>query len=134
MDNDYGAPAYTEIGVWTTSAWPGWNNGTYRYAWGDDPSTATWKGNLAVTGAYDCYTMYLQSNNPVTSAKYVVHAADGDYIVYINQYGLSMEVVETYLGRFIFNEGENSITICAQGSTPSGSAVISDAVRFFTIL
>ena len=129
VDNDYGSPWYTETGAWSTSASSGYNGGSYRFCYGGDNSTATWTGALSESGAYDCYAMYRQSTNRVTSAKFIIHASDGDHNVYTNQNG-DNTLVTTYLGVFSFNAGDNSITLDALGSTPSGSAVISDAVRF----
>jgi hypothetical protein len=129
VDNDYGAPWYVETGTWTTSASTGYNGGTYRFCYGGEDATATWTGALSDTGNYDCYTMFRQSTNRVTAAKFIVHASDGDHTVDINQNGDNI-MVERYIGTFPFNAGDNSITLDALNSTPSGDAVIADAVRF----
>lgn len=132
VDNDDGAPLYTETGVWSTSTSSGYAGLTYRYAWGGDNSTATWIGNLSETGAYEVYTMYRQSTNRVTAAEFNIYAADGMHTVYVDQSGDNI-LVEKYMGTFTFNAGENSIVLDALGSTPVGGAVIADAVRFIYV-
>jgi len=129
VDNDFGAPWYTETGTWSTSVSSGYNGGSYRFCYGGDNATATWTGALSQSGNYDVYTMFLQSTNRVTAAKFIVHASDGDHIVYVNQNG-ALALVEVMLGTFSFTSGNNSITLDAQASTPAASAVIADAVRF----
>jgi len=50
-DNDGGAPAYTETGVWNTSGSTGYNGGTYRYASAGGGNTATWTAGLGAGDA-----------------------------------------------------------------------------------
>ncbi|MCD6386545.1 hypothetical protein J7M23_12315, partial [Candidatus Sumerlaeota bacterium] len=131
VDNDDGSPAYVEKGTvpWQTSSSPGYNNLTYRYNMAGSDATATWTANLPEPGNYDVYAIFRQSTNRVTSARYVINASDGMHTVYLNQNGNNM-MVEKHLGLFHFNAGDNSITLDAQNSSPAGSAVIADAIRF----
>ncbi len=129
VDNDMGEPMYTETGTWYTSSSSGYDGGTYRYCYGGDSSTATWTAPLSETGYYDLYAIYRQSTNRVTSAKYDVAASGGTETVYISQNGDNV-LVSTLLGRFHFNAGDNSVTLDAAGSSPTGDAVIADAMQF----
>ena len=129
VDNDDGSPAYVESSEWSNSASSGYNGLTYRWAIAGDTKSATWTGNLSMTGTYHLYAMFRQSANRVDSAKYVITAADGDHEVFINQNG-SNELVTLHLGDFSLNAGFNTISLDAEGSTPGGNAVIADAVRF----
>lgn len=128
VDNDQGAPAYSETGAWNTSGSTGYNGGTYRYATAGGAHTATWTAGLG-GGDADIYVIYVAGANRTTSTKYVIHASDGDHTVYINQQENSL--VWVYLGTFPMVNGDNSITVDASGST-GGSVVIADAVRFVT--
>ncbi len=48
VDNDQGAPSYTETGSWITSSTPGYGGGTYRWSstFSTLSATATWRPNL----------------------------------------------------------------------------------------
>ena len=126
MDNDQGSPAYTETGTWTTSGSTGYNGGTYRFATAGGSHTATWKANLG-SGIYEVSVIYRTGSNRTTSTKYVVHASNGDQVVYVNQ--TVNNLVWVSLGSFTFNAGDNTITLDAAGSS-GGSVVIADAVKF----
>jgi parallel beta-helix repeat protein len=133
VDNDDGSPAYMETGVWTTGLDSGYNGLTYRYAQGGDAATATWTGYLSQTGYYDVSTIYRRNADRVTAAAFIIHASDGDHAIDINQNGAD-QIVETHIGTFPFDAGDNSITLNASTSTPSGDMVIADAVRFVYVL
>ncbi|MCP4593852.1 MAG: hypothetical protein GY842_24220, partial [bacterium] len=127
VDNDDGAPAYTETGGWTTSGSAGYDGGTYRFASAGGSHTATWTGNLSEAGDYEVFVWYTPGSNRATSAKYIIAAADGPHTVFINQTGAGYTFES--LGTFTFNAGDNSITLDASGSS-GGDVVIADAVRF----
>lgn len=127
VDNDDGAPAYTETGTWQTGGSPGYNGLTYRYASAGGDHTATWTANLPDAGSYEVFTIHLASSNRATSAKFDVHASDGTHSVYINQTLSSLYWVS--LGFYSFNAGDNTITLDALGSS-GGDVVIADAVKF----
>ncbi len=128
VDNDAGAPAYTETGNWGTSSAVGYNGGTYRYATAGGAHTATWTANLPEAGELEVFVWYVPGSNRATATKYTVSAADGNHTVYLSQAagGLTWES----LGTFNFNAGANTITVDAAGSSPAGNVVIADAVSF----
>jgi len=126
VDNDDGAPGYTETGSWSTSGSTGYNGGTYRYATVGGAHTATWEANQ-IAGNYDVEVIYRAGTNRASSTKYVIHASGGDQTVYIDQ--TQNDLVWVDLGNFAFDAGSQSITLDAAGSS-GNSVVISDAVRF----
>lgn len=127
VDNDDGAPGYTETGTWATSTSSGYNDGSYRYASAGGAHTATWTGNLGETGAYEVFVIYRASTNRATSVKYDIYASDGTYSAYVDQTANNLAWVS--LGYYSFNSGDNSIMLDAAGSS-GGDVVIADAVRF----
>jgi len=129
IDNDQGAPAYTETGSWSLSTSSGYNDLTYKYAGCTTAATATWNANFAQAGNYQVFTIYRASTNRSTAAKFVVHTASGDQIVYIDQ--TQNNLVWVSLGTYAFNAGANSMTLDAAGSTGNKRVVvIADTVRF----
>lgn len=128
MDNDDGPGVYLETGAWTTSTFPGYNGGTYRYATAGGANTATWTGALSEAGTYEAFVIYVAGTNRTSSTKYIVHAADGDHVLYIDQQ--INNLVWVSLGVYPMNVGDNSLTIDAAGSSGGGgTVVIADAAR-----
>ena len=127
VDNDDGAPAYTETGMWSTGGSAGYDGGTYRWTSPGGAKTATWTGNLPDAGEYEVFVWYVPGSNRTTSTKYDIAASDQVHTVYINQTGGGYTWES--LGTYTFNAGDNTITLDAGGSS-GGSAVIADAVRF----
>jgi len=128
VDNDDGSPDYTETGTWTTSGNPGYDGGTYRYAYGGDSATATWNCDIMYEGDYEVFAIYRQGTR-ASSVKYTVTDSAGSHDVFIDQTGAA-GMVETSLGVFHFNQAQYSVVVDCSGSTPVSDAVISDAVRF----
>ncbi|MBN1902836.1 phosphodiester glycosidase family protein [Candidatus Sumerlaeota bacterium] len=126
VDNDQGAPVYTETGTWTTSGSTGYNGGTYRFADAGGSHTATWNATLG-SGMYQVFVFYRAGTNRATSTRYNIATASGTQTVYIDQTLNSMTWVS--LGTFRFNEGSAAMTLDAAGSS-GGTVVIADAVRF----
>jgi|GEM_PF-4394282 len=129
VDNDDGSPDYIETGTWTTSGNPGYDGGTYRYAYGDDSSTATWTCDIIYEGDYEVFAIYRQDPTRATSVRYKVTDSLGSHEVFIDQSGAN-GMVETSLGIFNFNKSQYSVSLGCLGTTPIGNAVISDAIRF----
>lgn len=129
IDNDDGAPAYTETGTWSTSDSSGYLNLSYRYAAVAKANTATWTGYLSQAGNYEVFVIYRASTNRSTGARYVVHTASGDVEQFVNQQNNNLVWVS--LGTYAFNAGDNSLTLDALGSAGRGkTVVIADAVKF----
>jgi len=129
VDNDGGAPGYTETGTWQTSNTSGYNGGTYRYASTGKNSTATWTASLIQAGTWNVSVIYLASANRSTGAKFIVHAATGDVAQFVDQTTSSLAWVS--LGDYSFNAGNNTVTLDALNSvTGAKKVVIADAVKF----
>jgi uncharacterized lipoprotein YddW (UPF0748 family) len=128
VDNDGGAPDYVETGSWITGGYPGYNGGTYRYATAGGAHTARWTAALG-GGNAEIFVIYVAGGNRASSARYVVHASDGDHVVNVNQQINSLTWIS--LGTFPMVNGDNSITLDAAGSS-GGAVVIADAVTFIT--
>jgi hypothetical protein len=129
VDNDDGAPGYTETGTWSNSLANGYNGGSYRFTSVGNSSTAIWTATLPTAQDYEVFVWYVPGGNRATSVKYTINAADGPHDVFINQEagGFTFDS----LGTFPFNAGSASITLDAAGSTgAAGDVVIADAVRF----
>ena len=131
IDNDAGAPAYTETGAWSQSTSKGYNGGIYRYAFWGAAATATWNVELPETGYWDVSTAFLQSTNRVDRARFIIHDANGDREIMVNQNGPQM-IVEKLMDRYWLAAGPVSVTLDVAGSLgqPGAAAVISDAVIF----
>jgi uncharacterized lipoprotein YddW (UPF0748 family) len=128
VDNDAGAPGYTESGTWTLSGSTGWNGTTYRYTLSTDPpGYCVWRPTIPAAGDYDVYAAILRSTNRTIDAPYTITHAGGTSIAHINQSG-GLAVVELFLGRFNFSAGTGgSVRMDNNGGT---GAYIADAVIF----
>ncbi|MGC9332719.1 MAG: GerMN domain-containing protein, partial [Anaerolineae bacterium] len=131
VDNDDGAPAYTETGSWVTSSTPGYEGGTYRWAstFSDDlTSTATWTPQLPEAGWYAVWAWYRHGTNRTVDARYEIHHAGG-----VSRVSLSQEthgMTWRYLGEYYFEAGTRGhVTLLNQSADPA-QVVIADAIRF----
>lgn len=127
VDNDYGAPHYTETGAWLSTNNKGFMGRSFRHAKISDEATATWTANLTTAGWYDVFVQYRGVLDGATMAKFVVHSADGEFACYADHSKNILKWVR--LGSFRFNAGENKIMLTTSGSS-GGKRVIADAVRF----
>ncbi len=126
VDNDGGAPGYTETGTWSTSASSGYNGGTYQWAFAGASETATWDLGLPESGTWTLFVQYRASGNRATSTAFDIQTASGVQTVSIDQTQNNLVWVE--LGSFDLDSSTATITLDASGST-GGTAVIADAVR-----
>ncbi len=131
VDNDDGAPTYTETGTWATSSSTGYNGSTYRFAYHTATITATaiYTPNIPKEGWYWVSAYYRSGSNRPVDTQYKVTHAGGETIVSINQevHGLTW----VYLGQFYFDAGTTGKVELLNQSTDAGSqAVIADAIRF----
>ncbi len=130
VDNDQGAPHYTEVGAWTTSLSPGYGGGTYRFAItaSSPTASATWTPNLPEAGWYAVWAWYLHGINRPPDARYQIHHAGGVTTVRISQevHGQTWY----YLGEYYFPSGTGGYVTLINESGDAGQAVIADAVRF----
>ncbi len=130
LDNDNGAPGYSETGAWYTSSSTGYNGGTYRYSYtsANETSTATWAPYLAQAGYYGVYVWYRTGSNRPTDALYHIHHAGGVTDVRVNQevHGETWR----YIGTYYFAAGSGGSVVLSNQSNEGDQAVIADAVRF----
>jgi uncharacterized lipoprotein YddW (UPF0748 family) len=132
VDDDDGAPGYTETGSWATTTYTGsgYNGGDYRYTTsaGSLSATATWTPNLPEAGWYAVRAWYRHGGNRTTDARYEIHHAGG-----VTEVSISQEVhgqTWRYLGEYYFEAGTaGHVTLLNQSDDP-GQAVIADAMRF----
>lgn len=129
VDNDDGAPSYTETGTWTTSGTPGYLDSTYRYANTSAFTTATarWRPTVAEAGWYPVYVWFLQGDNRAADVRFVVHHAGGETLVPISQevHGQTWH----FVGEFYFDAGTSGFVEITNTSADTGQVVIADAVR-----
>lgn len=130
VDNDQGAPFYTETGSWITSSTPGYGGGTYRWSstFSTLSATATWRPNLPAAGWYAVWAWYREGANRPTDARYEVHHAGG-----VSRVSISQEVhgrTWRYLGEYYFQAGTAGHVTLINQSSDTGQAVIADAIRF----
>lgn len=86
VDNQDFRPAYTETGEWLTSSLRGWDGGPTRYsAEGQLGGTATWRPELPAAGWYEVAVWYPSNDATTTQADYLVHHADGEAALVVNQ-------------------------------------------------
>jgi N-acetylmuramoyl-L-alanine amidase len=128
VNNDDGAPAYTETGTWSTGSIAGYG-GTYRFNTANTSATATaiFKPTVNSSGLYWVSVRYISSANRATDVQYIVKHAGGTTTFKVNQeiHGDTW----VYLGQFyFFAGGDYNVTITNQ-STDASQAIIADAVR-----
>lgn len=128
LDNDDGAPGFTTSGTWSLSSYTGYNNGTYITAHSSSPpSYAVWRPDIATTETLRAYTAFRSATNRTTDAPFTINHDSGTTIVHVNMYG-SGEIVELYLGEYIFSPGtEGFVRLDNNGGE---GYYIADAVLF----
>ena len=128
VDNDQGAPAYTETGGWTTSGSAGWSGGTYRFAStaAATTATATWSFTLPRSDAYPVYVFYRGSSNRTSTAHYLIHHSGGIDDVVVDQTTDDRRWV--HLGDWWFDQTAGARVVLENRSSGAG-VVIADAVR-----
>lgn len=129
VDNDGGAPAYTETGSWTTSASSGYAGGTYRFAGTNgavETATATWQIPVLQDGLYPVYVWYRAGTNRTPEATYRVHHAGGVATAVVDQ--TIDDRTWRHIGDFWFAAASGA-RIELSNLSPSAGVVIADAVR-----
>lgn len=128
VDNDDGAPAYTETGTWSNGTIAGYG-GTYRtnVASAHTTATACFIPTVAISGLYWVSIRYISGVNRATDVKYAITHAGGTTTFTVNQeiHGDTW----VYLGQFYFFAGGNYKVTISNRSADSTQAIIADAVR-----
>jgi len=128
VDNDAGAPGYSETGSWTTSASSGYNGGGYRFV-GTGPTetaTATWNIPVVKDGLYPVFAWYRASSNRTTAASYRIHHSGGMGTAVVDQ--TKDNLTWAHLGDFWFSAATGA-RIVLSNQSPSPGVAIADTVR-----
>lgn len=129
VDNDDGAPAYTEVGPWATSAGVGYDGGTYRFSSTTNGSTASWTATLE-PGFYEVDTTYRAGGNRSPGAFYTV-SLDGEQLLQKSIDQRFQDLSWVALGLIEVPEGGDvTVTLDGSQSDGEGAVVVADAVRF----
>ncbi len=128
LDNDFGAPTYTESSPWTASPSPGYNGSTFRFIQTGTATMATWNFYAPFAGEGEVFVQYRSGTNRASSTVYQVDTGNGIEQAVIDQKLNDLTWVS--LGFFDFTVGNHSITLDA-GASSGGSVVVADAVRVF---
>ncbi|RZM17848.1 MAG: hypothetical protein EOO88_42260, partial [Pedobacter sp.] len=128
VNNDQGAPAYTETGSWTDGSIAGYG-GTYRTSSSSnaETSSATYTPTVDSSGLYWVSVRFVAGANRATDVRYrIVHAGGTtDYTVNQEVHGDTW----VYLGQFYFFAGGNYSVTISNESAEASQAIIADAVR-----
>ena len=128
VNNDDGAPAYTETGTWSTGTIAGYG-GTYRthVASTCTNATANFKPAVATSGLYWVSVRYISGVNRATDVHFAVTHAGG-----ITRFTINQEIhgdTWVYLGQFYFFAGGTYKVTISNESTDSTQAIVADAIR-----
>lgn len=129
VDNDSGAPAYAETGVWSLSGSSGYNGGGYKFVGtsaGAETATATWTIPVAKEGLYPVFVWYRAGTNRCPTTNYRIEHTGGIANVVVDQ--TLDNLTWAHLGNFWFAPATGArITLSNQSS--GGGVVIADTVR-----
>ncbi|MFT7537125.1 MAG: N-acetylmuramoyl-L-alanine amidase [Hyphomicrobiaceae bacterium] len=129
IDNDVGAPAYSETGGWSTSASSGYQNSGYRFATTNsstESATAHWQIPITKDGLYPVFAWFRASGNRTPEANYRVHHSGGTETVVVDQ--TRDNLTWAHLGNFWFAAATGA-HIELSNFSPSPGVVIADAMR-----
>ena len=128
VNNDQGAPSYTETGTWTDGSIPGYN-GSYRTtaAGTAESATATFVPNVTTSGLYWVSVRFVSGTNRSSDVLYKVTHAGGTTTFKVNQevHGNTWN----YLGQFYFIAGGKYAVTISNQSSEAGQAIVADAIR-----
>lgn len=132
VDNDSGAPGYTETGSWTTTAnvGAGYNGGSYRYTqFTSPPSTAVWRPTITAPGYYETWAIFRRGSDRTSNAPYTITHADGVSTASVDQTGpFSGELGNGFLGSYRLEAGDAAtVTLRNNGGT---GVYIADTILF----
>ncbi len=128
LDDDDGAPSFSQAGGWTVSTGIGHGGGHYRFASSGNPtSVATWEGTVA-PGYYDVFVSHRAGANRATAAHFTVEADGTRFETSVNQRVRDQQWV--FIGGVDASlSGAVRVTLSAAQSLPTATVVIADAVR-----
>ena len=94
---------------------------------GDATATATWQADIPERGEYAVYVSYESTAGSADDAAYTVRHAGGESRFAVNQTMGGGTWI--YLGRFLFEAGEQPVVSLSNASRRSGRVVSADAVK-----
>ncbi|WP_028788006.1 N-acetylmuramoyl-L-alanine amidase [Terrimonas ferruginea] len=129
VDNDQGAPHYTETGTWTDGTIAGYG-GTYRTAMASPAatSTAVFSPQIDSSALYWVSVRFIAGTNRATDVKYIITHAGGSTTFTVNQEIHSNTWI--HLGQFYFFAGQQYSVTISNESAEDGQAIVADAVRW----
>lgn len=129
VDNDDGAPAYTETGAWSQGGSTGYAAGTYRFASAGNAASASWSTALE-PGFWEVQAIWRAGANRAAQASYSV-TIDGAPALAKTVDQRFQDLTWVKLGLVEATAaGTATVTLDAAASAPAGQVVIADAVRF----
>ena len=129
VDNDNGAPGYTETGSWTTSASSGYNGLGYRYVSSNaanETATATWTIPVTKDGLYPVFLSFRASANRTTAATYRIEHTGGISTAVVDQ--TLDNLTWAHIGNFWFGQAQGARITLSNLSSNAG-VCIADTVR-----
>jgi len=131
VQNEAAAPAYSEVGSWTTSAQAGQGYAatSYRYAQAAPSETAVawFRPSFPAAARHAVYVWYSAGPNRSGDARFVVEHAGGRSVVSVDQRANGGRW--WYLGTWHFQAGRSGGVGLSNESSQAG-VVIADAVKF----
>ncbi len=128
VDNDAGAPSYTEAGQWITESVAGYADSPARLATavtGTATATATWQLAIPEASDYALYAWVGDNSDYVPDAHYTIHHAGGTSERYLNQ--RVRPATWRYLGTYPFYA--EIVTVTLDNSSTTTGTVVADALR-----
>lgn len=133
VDNDNGAPGYTETGTWGTSTGAGFFGATSRFSTvQNQTNVAKWTPTISEAGEYEVSAWWVAGTNRSNQVTYTVRDRFGSTNVLVNQEinGGQWNV----LGTFSFQTGTGGFvtlnTALASDEGVSGTVASADSIRF----
>jgi hypothetical protein len=130
VDNDDGAPSYSEVGTWGSGSASGYKGKTYRFSWtkNKEDAQAIFRPDIPEAGWYWVSVWYYPSKNRGKDVRFKVQHAGGESVFSVDEQAHGETWV--YLGQFYFEKGDKGSVVVSNESSQEKGAVIADAVRF----
>ncbi|MCC6670861.1 MAG: N-acetylmuramoyl-L-alanine amidase [Planctomycetes bacterium] len=129
VNDDQGAPGYTETGTWAQGAGSGWSGSGYRYAFTSPlrDAVATFQVAVPRDGHYGVQAFWSAGTNRAADARFTIHHSGGSTEVRVDQTRDDRRWV--WLGEYWFTQAQGArVSLDNQGAV-SGRVVVADAVR-----
>jgi hypothetical protein len=130
VDNEDGAPDYTEIGTWGTSSSSAYGaNSRYATTPRDTAAVAIYTPAIPVADYYDVYWVIVNTDWTDQNALYEIHASDGQVCSFrVNQQFTANQW--QYLGSAYFDTDSSGYVAVIGDNLCTGPVIRADAVKF----